>query len=68
MNKEIMFDDNEIEKCKFHYSKYLININSIDTDKLIISNNVSFGREVFNTLLVTKFMKKLSHYVYHFQE
>ena len=68
MNKEIMFDDNEIEKCKFHYSKYAVNMNNVDIDKLIISNNVSFGRKVLNTLLVTKLMKKLSHYVYCFQE
>ena len=35
MNKEIMFDVSEIEKCKFDYSKYLININNINTDKLM---------------------------------
>ena len=63
-----MFDDNEIEKCKFHYSKYLININNVDIEKLIISNNVSFGRKVLNALLVTKLMKKLNHYLHRFQE
>ena len=47
MNKEtVMFDDNEIEKCKFHYSKYTININNVDIDKKIICNNFSFGKIV----------------------
>ena len=42
MNKEIItFGGTEIEKCKFHYSKYPINKN---VDKTIISNNVSFGK------------------------
>ena len=31
MNKEIItLGDTEIEKCKFHYSKHLININNIE--------------------------------------
>ena len=32
----------EIEKRKFHYSKYLINVNNVDIDK-IISDKISFG-------------------------
>lgn len=31
-----------ILKLKFRYSKYLIHINNIDTDKIIISNKVCF--------------------------
>ena len=38
MNKEIItFGDIEIEKHKFRYSKYPININNVGIDKIIIS-------------------------------
>ena len=61
MNKEIiMFDDDEIEKCKFHYSKYPINISNGDIDKMIIGNCLSFGKNVLNTLLDTRLVKNLS--------
>ena len=61
MNKEIiMFDENETEKRKFHYSKYPININNVDIDKMIIGNSLSFGKNVLNTLLDTRLVKKLS--------
>ena len=59
MNKEIiMFDDDEIEKCKFHYSKYPINISNGDIDKNVLK--YSFGKNVLNTLLDTRLVKKLS--------
>ena len=39
MNKEILtFGNTEIEKRKFHYSEYPININNADIDKMIVSN------------------------------
>ena len=51
MKKEIMmFGDTEIEKCKFLYSKYLINTNNVDIDKVIISNKISFGKKRFQIL------------------
>ena len=54
-----MLDDSELEKCKSHYSKYLININSIDTKKLIISNNVSFGQKGFQYFIGYKVDEKV---------
>ena len=60
MNKEIMFDDNETEKCKFHYSKYPTNINNVDINKMIISNSLSFGENLLNTLLGTRLVTKFS--------
>ena len=46
MSKELLiFGDNAIDKCNFHHSKYLIDINNMDTDKILISNKVSFGKE-----------------------
>ena len=48
MNKiTITFDDTEIEKSKFQYSKYPINIKKVNVDKTIISNKVSFGKKAF---------------------
>ena len=47
MNKEIItFGDIEIEKHKFRYSKYPININNVGIDKIIISNKVSFAKKI----------------------
>ena len=44
MNKEILaFCDIEIKNCKFHCSKYPTDINNVDIDKIMISNEVSFG-------------------------
>ena len=42
-----MFCNTEIEKRKFHYSKYLININNVDVDKIIISKKISFSKRGF---------------------
>ena len=65
MNKEIiMFDENETEKRKFHYSKYPININNVDIDKMIIGNSLSFGKNNLNTLLDTRLVKKLSRILF----
>ena len=41
-----MFGDNVIDKRKFYYSKYTIDINNVHIDKILISNNVSFGKKV----------------------
>ena len=62
----VTFGDNEIEKCKFHYSKQTIKINNEDINK--ISNKVSLVKKVLKTLLVIKIIKKLIHYVYCFQK
>ena len=40
-----MFGDNGIDKRKFYYSKYTIDINNVHIDKILISNNVSFGKK-----------------------
>ena len=36
------YGDIEIKKCKFHYSKYLININNVDSNEIIISKRLSY--------------------------
>ena len=49
-----MFGDPEIGKVKFHYSRYPIDMNNVDIDKIIISIKVSFGKEDFKYLIVYK--------------
>ena len=45
--KEILtFGD--IEKCKFHYSKYPTDITNVDIDKILISNKIYFYKKGFN--------------------
>ena len=61
VSKEIItLGDTDFEKCKFHYSKYPINLNDVDLDKMIISIQVSFSKKVLNTILVVNLMKNLS--------
>ena len=44
MNKEILiFGDNGIDNRNFHNSKYLIDINNVDIDKIMISNKFFLG-------------------------
>ena len=46
MNKDIItFSNTDIEKRKFHYSKYPINIKNVDVDKIIISDIVFLGKK-----------------------
>ena len=46
MNKEILiFGDNEIDNRNFHNSKYLIDINNVDIDKIMISNKFFLGNK-----------------------
>ena len=48
VNKEtITFGSIKIEKRKFHYSKYPININTVDIDKIIRSSKVTFRTNRF---------------------
>ena len=48
MNKEILlFGNIWIDKRKFHYLKNQIWMNDVDTDKILISNEVSFGESVY---------------------
>ena len=45
--KEILtFGD--IEKCRFHYSKYPTDITNVDIDKILISNKIYFYKKGFN--------------------
>ena len=45
--KVIKFGDNEIEKHKFYQHKSPILRNHIDINKIVVSNDVSFGKKGF---------------------
>ena len=60
MDKKIIkFDDNEIEKFKFHHYKGLILIHNIDINKKVVSTKVSFGKKDFKYLIGYKDAKKV---------
>ena len=44
MGKEILtFEDIEIEKDKFYDNKIPVSLKAIDIEKMLVSNEVSFG-------------------------
>ena len=45
MKKVIKFDDIEIQKQRFPQHKEPISIKSIDINKTVVSNKVSFGKK-----------------------
>ena len=46
MGKEILtFADIEIEKNKFYRNKTLIFLKDVDTEKLLVTNNIFFGEK-----------------------
>ena len=48
MDKNVIkFGDTEIEKHKFHQRKSPILRNHIDINKIVVSNDVSFGKKGF---------------------
>ena len=62
--KIIKFDDNEIEKYKLHQHKIPTSINSTDFHKIVVSNEISFGKRDFKFFIGYKDVKKLDLYVY----
>ena len=40
MSKKLTFDNIEIEKRKFHYSKHLIDINNVNIHEIMTPNKV----------------------------
>ena len=63
MDTEILtFGNIEIEKSKFYHHKTLSFLGDVNTEKLLVSNKISFGGNTITTLLVTCIMViKLSH-------
>ena len=55
----IKFGDIEIQKQKFHQHKGPISIKNVDVDKIVVSNNVSFGKKGFKYFIGHKDVKKI---------
>ena len=47
----IKFDDVKIKTQKFHQHKRLVSIKTIDINKIVVSNKVSFGKKRFKYLI-----------------
>ena len=45
------FGDIEIEKQKFHQHKRPVSIKNIDINKIVVSNNVCFGKKGFKCFI-----------------
>ena len=57
MSKEIFtFSNIEIEKNKFYRHKTPTFLGDVDTEKVLVSNKISFGEKTISTLLVTCIM------------
>ena len=57
MSKEIFtFSNIEIEKNKFYCHKTPTFLGDVDTEKVLVSNKISFGEKTISTLLVTCIM------------
>ena len=52
MDKKIIkFDDTKIEEFKFYQNKNPILIKDIDTNKIVVSNKLPFGKQDFKHLI-----------------
>ena len=67
MNKKTLkFRNIEINKKEFHKSKQAIDLDSITTDKIVVSDKFRHSEKVINILLVIKKMKLSNHYVLYY--
>ena len=57
--KAIKFGDTKIEKYKFHQRKSPILLDNIDTNKMVVSKTVSFGKKHFKYFIGYKHAKKV---------
>ena len=46
-NKNIKFDDTEIEEYEFHQYRIYISINTIDINKIVVIHKFSFAEQDF---------------------
>ena len=57
----IKFDHTDIEEYEFHQPKSPILINDIDINKIVVSNKLPFGKQIYHWLQTAK---KLDLYAY----
>lgn len=65
---DLNFNNIEVKKSPFHNSKYLININKVDIEKIVNTNKISYGKNGLNTLLVKKMMIEIIRCVHCLQK
>ena len=69
MDKEVIkFGDTKIEEYKFHQHEIPISINDIDTNKVVVSSELPFGKQDFNYFIGYKDAIKLHLYAYSIQK
>ena len=61
--KTLKFNNAKINKKEFHKSKKAIDLDSVDTDKIVALTNLDIMTKVLSILLVIKKMELLNHYV-----
>ena len=61
--KTLKFNNIKVNKKEFRRSKQAIDLDSVYTDKIVVSDNLNIVKKVLNTSLVIKKMKSLNHYV-----
>ena len=64
--KTLKFDNIKVDKKEFHKSKQAIDLDSITTDKIVVSDRFRHSEKVINILLVIKKMKLSNHYVLYY--
>ena len=63
--KTLTFNNIRVNKKRFHKSKQLIDLMSVNVDQIVVSDKFNHSDEMkaLSILLVTKKMKLLNHYV-----
>ena len=62
MNEELLiFDENRINKRKFHYTKTPIWINNEDIHKTLVSDKIAFGKKSYEYFIRYKDGRRISH-------
>ena len=60
----IKLSDIEIEKQEIQQHKKLISIKNIDTNKIVVSNKISFGKKGFKYFIGYKDANKVITFIY----
>ena len=55
--KTLKFNNIKVNKKEFHKSKQAIDLDLVDTSKMVVSDRFKHGEKVLNTLLAIKKMK-----------
>ena len=62
----LKFSNIKVNKEEFHKSKQAIDLDSVTTDKIVVSDKLDIVKKVISILLVIKNMKLSDHYVLYY--